>query len=325
MSQPNPSFGELASVTINKMSKTAADNVTQNNAILEQIQAKGNVDEVNGGIEIQETLEFASNVNAGSYSGYDILPTATQDVLTSAIFTLKQYSAQVMSSGLEELQNAGKEKIIDLVQARVKNAFHTIENLINTHLYLDGTGNGGKNITGLNAVAPLSPTNVYGGIDRSVSTNAFWQNKKFQASVDGSGVATSSTILGYFNTFIINLTRAADKPSMIVLGPSLYTVFEAALQAIQRVTSADAASAGFAKLEYHGIPVLFDTTAAGITSTDGFFLNTDYLKWRPHATRNFTTLDDKMSFNQDATVKTVVWAGNLTCNASFLQGRFSNT
>lgn len=325
MSQPNPSFGELASVTINKMSKTAADNITQQNAVLREIEKSGNVDEVDGGLAILETIEFANNVNAGSYSGYDILSVAAQDVLTSASFPIKQYSAQVIFNGLEEMENAGKEKIIDVVQARVKNAYHSLENLINTHLYLDGTGNSGKNITGLNAAVPLSPSNTYGGINRSTSTNAFWKNQKFQSTVDGSGVATSTTIQGYWNTFIIALTRGMDKPTVIIAGPSVYSIFESSLQAIQRVTDSETASAGFKTLEFQGIPVVFDSTAAGITTTDCYFLNTDFLKWRPHKDRNMVALEDKWSMNQDATVKTIVWAGNLTCNASFLQGRYSNT
>src|SRR5665213_2065318 len=167
MSQPNPTYGELASVTINKMSKTASDNVTANNAVLREIEKSGNVEPIDGGLNINEAIEFAANVNAGSYSGYDVLPTAAQDIITTASFPIKQYSAQVMFNGLEEMENAGKEKIIDIVQARVKNGFHSIENLINVHLYLDGTGNNGKNITGLNAAVPLAPTNTYGGINRS--------------------------------------------------------------------------------------------------------------------------------------------------------------
>jgi hypothetical protein len=328
--QPNSAYGELASVTINNMSPTVADNVTQNNAILNAIKKSGNVkpsayDSVDGGLAINETIEFAANVNTASYSGYDVLGTAAQDVLTTASFPLKQYATVVMFNGLEELENAGKEKIIDIVEARVDNGFHSIENLINTHLYLDGTGNSGKNVTGLNAAVPLSPSNTYGGINRSTSTNAFWQNKKFQSTVDGTGVATAATVQGYWNTFMTSLIRGQDRPTAIICGPAIYAIFEASLQAIQRITTAEEGSAGFKSLDFQGIPVILDTTASGITTTDAYFLNTKYLKWRPHKDRDFVELKDKMSLNQDATARTIVWAGNMTCNASFLQGRYSNT
>lgn len=41
-------------------------------------------------------------------------------------------------------------------------------NRIAGDIYLDGTGNGGKNITGLGAAVPDAPTTgTYGGIDRA--------------------------------------------------------------------------------------------------------------------------------------------------------------
>ena len=43
-----------------------------------------------------------------------------------------------------------------------------------------------------------------------------------------------------------------------------------------------------------------------------YFLNTDYLAWRPHSKRNMVPLDKgRYSTNQDAMVQLLVWAGNL--------------
>jgi hypothetical protein len=333
MSQPNSSFGELASVTINNMSKTVADNVTQNNAVLTLIAKSGNVkpsayEDVDGGLNINEAIEFAENVNTNSYSGYDILGTAAQDVITTASFPLKQYASVVMFNGLEEMENAGDEKIIDIVESRVDNAFHSIENRINNDLYSDGTGNSGKNITGLNAAVPLSPTNVYGGIPRSTQT--FWANKKFQASVDGSGVITASSspllIQSYFDALYADLQRGKDRPTAIIAGQGVWSFYMNSLQNIQRIYDSETASLGFKSISFMGdIPVVLETTASGIATTDAFFLNTKYLKWRPHRERDFVRLKDRESVNQDATAVIITWGGNLTCNASFLQGRFSNT
>ena len=49
--------------------------------------------------------------------------------------------------------------------------------------------------------------------------------------------------------------------------------------------------------------------------------NTKYLHWRPHADRNMVPLNpDRFSVNQDAMVKLIGWAGNLTLSCAFLQG-----
>lgn len=324
MSQPNPTIGEVASVTIADYSKDAADNVTQHNALLRAIDDSGNY--MDGGTQMQEIVEFAPNVNTNSYSGSDTLGTASQDVLTTAVFPLKQYSAQVIFTGLDELQNMGKERMVPLVASRVENAFHSLENRLNQDLYTDGTGNGGKNITGLLAAVPVTNTNTYGGINRATSTNAFWQNYVFGASANGSGVATvaNGLMIPYWNTIVPNVTRGKDKPTVIISSITNYAIFEAGLQNIQRIMSADKASAGFTGLDYHGIPVEFDSVASGIPSAYTYFLNTDFIDFRVHRDRNLVELEDKSSVNQDATVKTIVWAGNLVCRGSFLQAVFNN-
>ena len=50
-------------------------------------------------------------------------------------------------------------------------------------------------------------------------------------------------------------------------------------------------------------------------------LNTDYIFWRPHRDRNFVPIGgERQSVNQDAIVKLIGWAGNLTMSGSQFQG-----
>ena len=122
-----------------------------------------------------QELEYAENTNAMWYQGYDPLNTAAQDVLTAAEFDFKQAAVAVTISGLEELQNAGKEKIIDLLDARISNAEKTMKNLICAGIYSNGTGSGGKEIGGLQLlVADTATSGTVGGINRATWT--FWQN-----------------------------------------------------------------------------------------------------------------------------------------------------
>jgi hypothetical protein len=60
----------------------------------------------------------------------------------------------------------------------------------------------------------------------------------------------------------------------------------------------------------------------GIPSGVNFYaLNTDYIYWRPHKDRNMVPLDpDRFSVNQDAMVKLIGVAGNMTLSNGFLQG-----
>jgi hypothetical protein len=55
----------------------------------------------------------------------------------------------------------------------------------------------------------------------------------------------------------------------------------------------------------------------------GYFLNTDYIHYRPHANRNMVPLSPNRRYatNQDAEVQILAWAGNLTCSGAQFQGR----
>jgi hypothetical protein len=318
----SPNLSDLAATTIGKYSSDIADNVLAHNALFANMKKNGGV-KLTGGDPIYEQFSFQENSNGGSYSGYDELPTAHVDTITGAQFSLAQYAVPVAFSGREKLINAGPEQIVDLVDARVKVAESTMANLLNRHLYLDGTGNDGKNLTGLGAAVVEDPTTgTYGGINRA--NWSVWRNKKWIASTDGGGVATSSTIQTQWTQFLIQLTRGIDRPNLIVAAPAVYSVFMASLTPQQRFMSADKASAGFQAVDFQGIPVVFDTLASGITSTYAYFLNTKFLYFRPHKDRNMVALDDKQSFNQDATVKTLAWAGNLTSSGVQFQGVFKN-
>ena len=113
-----PNVSDIVATTIQNRSRQIADNVTKNNAILAKLNQRGNVRTISGGNTILEELSFAENANGGFYSGYDLLPVAAQDVISAAEFQIKQYAVPVVMSGLEMLQNSGKEQFIDLLEAQ---------------------------------------------------------------------------------------------------------------------------------------------------------------------------------------------------------------
>ncbi len=62
-------------------------------------------------------------------------------------------------------------------------------------------------------------------------------------------------------------------------------------------------------------------STSGATSAHMWALNTDYIFFRPHRDRNFVPIGgERQSVNQDAIVKLIGWAGNLTCSNASLQG-----
>lgn len=323
-------LSDIVSTTIQSRSGALADSVTKNNALLLKLKNRGNVKTISGGNVIMQELMYndAGTDNSGSYSGYDTIDITPNSPISAAQFDLKQYASAVSISGFEMLQNSGKEQIIDMLEGRIQVAEGQLMNRISAGIYSDGTGNGGKDITGLQAAISTTPTSgTYGGINRANWT--FWRNAAFSGVTDGGAAVSNTNIQSYMNRLAVQLVRGTDRPDMIVADNNYYRFFLESLQAIQRVTSEESAAAGFTSIKYLGAGLNCDVYLDGgiggsIPSNRMYFLNTKFLFFRPHRDRNFVPIGgDRQSVNQDAVVKLMGWAGNLTCSGAQFQGVLS--
>jgi hypothetical protein len=327
MAFANSAITDIIATTIQSRSGELADNLTNNNALLKRLKSKGNVRPFSGGNVILEEIMYndPNTNNANSYSGYEVLNIAPDSPISAAQYSITQYADSVTMSGLEMLQNSSKEAIIDLLDGRMQVSEARLLNRIGSDIYGDGTGNGGKNITGLAAAIPDDPTTgTYGGINRA--TWSFWQSKKYSGTVDGGAAITASNIQKYMTSLAIQLVRGNDKADLIVADNNYYSLYVQSLQAIQRITTEESAAGGFASLKFYGGGTSADVVLDGgvgnaCTANHMFFLNTNYIFLRPHKERNFVPIGgERQAINQDAVVKLYGWAGNLTTSNSFLQG-----
>jgi hypothetical protein len=317
----SPNLSEIVTTTIRNRSRKLADNTSENNALLLRLKSKDKIRPVGGGQNIIQELDYQENSTYKRYSGYETLNISPSDVFTAAEFEFKQAATAVSVSGLEMLQNSGKEQMIDLVESRIVNAERTMMNNISNDIYSDGTADSSKQIGGLQLLVADDPTTgTVGGINRA--TYSFWRNYSFDASTDGGAAATSANIQQYMNDVYVNTCRGPDHVDLIVADNNYYTLYLESLQSIQRIADDKMAQAGFMTLKYMGADVVLDGGYNGSAPTNHmYFLNCDYLHFRPHKDRNMQPLEpDRFAVNQDAMVKLIAWAGNLTLSNAFLQG-----
>jgi len=322
MAFANANYSDVLATTIESRSGTVADNVTKNNALLTRLREKGRYKPFTGGSTILQELSFQANSTAMYYSGAEVLDISPADVISAAQFPIKQAAVAVTINGLEMLQNSGEEQIIDLFDARLDVAEASIENLISTGIYSDGTANNGKQITGLQAMVVANPaTGVVGGIDRG--TWSFWRNQTFDFSSDLGVSASSSNIQTGFNRLYAKTSRGSDVVDLILLDNNLWGFFMSSLQNIQRFPgSSKMAELGFVASKFMNADVVLDGGIGGnIPASTGYFLNSKYIFFRPHTNRNFVPIgDERMSTNQDAIVRLIGWAGNMTASGLQFQG-----
>lgn len=317
-----PNVSDIVATTIQSRTRQIADNVTKNNALYAKLESRGNRKPFGGGNVIYQELSFAQNSNGGWYSGYDLLPVAASDVISAAEYTIKQLACPVVISGLEQLQNAGREQMIDLLEGRINVAEATMANLMAAGVYSDGSGAGGKELTGLNAAVPVDPTTgTYGGINRA--TWNFWRSVY---SKPGAAL-TSATIQGAMNAVWAQLVRGSDRPDLLVADNAMWSLYVASLQAQQRFTDPKVGNLGFPSLKFMDADIVLDGGIGGFCPAKTmFFLNTKYIFLRPHSSRDMVPLapNKRYAINQDAEVQILAWAGNLTTSGSQFQGRLES-
>jgi hypothetical protein len=155
-------------------------------------------------------------------------------------------------------------------------------------------------------------------VDRSA--HLFWRNSVLDASSSGGSVSATN-VQGYFNTVRQNTVRNGDFTDLIICDGNYHNFYWQSLQAIQRITSAEKGASGYNGLENNGpggtATVVFDGNAP---TNHAYFLNTDYIKFRPHRDANMTPTDGKEGVDQDAIAKHILFMGNLTMSSSERHG-----
>lgn len=342
MAFANSSITDMIATTINHRSPDLFDNVTNNNALLRKLRSRGNVRPFGGGVQIQENIMYtdSSSINVNSYSGYEAINIGENSPISGALYSIAQYAGAVTMSGLQMLQNSSKEALIDLMEGRMSVVEAQLQNRIDYDCYQDGTGNGGKNLTGLAAAVPTLPTSgTYGGIDRAVWS--FWQSQYYRGVTDGGAAVSAANIQAYMTTLALRCVRGSDMPDLFVGDATYYAFYVNSLQAIQRITSdtgSGTAGAGFPTLKFYGGGMAADVvmgggvngavntagTSGGATSASMWALNTKYIFFRPHRDRNFVAIGgERQSVNQDAIVKLIGFAGNITGAGPQYSGKLS--
>ena len=317
----NQDYNDVFTVTLENRSKSLADNVSKNNALLSRLKSKGNLRPISGGSKILEELEYGEG-DMVWYSGYDTISYTPKQLFSAAEYALKLCAVPVAVSGEELLINSGDEQVMDLLEKRIANAEKTMCNKMSAALFGDGTASSGKAIGGLVLLVADDPTSgTVGGINRATTGNEFWRNKSLSAALTADNIRTN------MDKLYLNCSRGTDKPDLIVCDDEMYSLYEKSVSDLQRFTNPNMADAGFVSLKYKGADVIFDGGQGGnCPAKHMYFLNTDFIYLRSHKDRNMKVIGgERMAVNQDALYKIIGWAGNMTMSNAATQGVLIDT
>jgi len=304
-------FNEILSSTFNKVSKTFVDNIFKARPLGYFLTRSDNVVLIDGGAAIVESIIGRENDTVASYSGWDqIVPAATEEI-TSATYPWRQLAATVSMAGIEEAQNGGEAQIMDLLRVKIDVAQESIVSTLNTMFHGDGTGNGGKDLMGLEGLLGSNAAPV-GGIDPADAANTWWKSNIFDASLAATwGAGTTDPSLKKWSNAFNTASVGSDQPGFILTTQDIYEFYEGLLQPNLRYSSTAMADAGFQSLEFKGKPVLYDAdTTAGYV----WMINPKYLRLKAHRNRFFKAGPFIQPRDYDVRTMKMLTYGNLVVN-----------
>lgn len=237
------------------------------------------------GESLRIPVKVAKSTSGGSYDGYDLFSTQRVNTRQNFTFRVKGFYQSVTISGMEKGVNATKEGVLNLLATEMESSQQDMIDSIGSLFYGDGTGNGGKDFTGLAAAVDDGTTAAnYGGLSRSTYTSL--QSDRTNLA----GALTLSAMAASYDAAKVG----PDVPTIIVTTESIWSDYEALLQPTVRagydgfsggravtatgVKSRDALNGeiGFDALFYRGTPLVADEKC---TSGAMYFLNEKYLNW----------------------------------------------
>ena len=315
-------IGEALTLAIEARSRKLADNLSNNNALLMRLREKGMRKTVDGGTSILQEVMFDGNQTFTRFSGYEAVNITPSTVADAAQYDFKEAAVAITVSEREKRMNAGRAKMIDLLDTRVEAAEKTMTNHLSGDVYSDGTADAGKQVDGLGTLITASPaTGTTGGISRA--SYEWWRNQTI------TGI-TATNIQDKLMEMWTKTCRGTDKVDLIVLGNTLYQNFWKSLSVNQRFSDGEEAMAGFKSLKFVTADVVLDggvyqlgAGGSGAGDTVGYGINSDYLFWRPMRNSDMVPLSEVQSMNQAAFVRLIYFMGNLTASALFPHCRLS--
>ena len=320
MANPTDSrtLGDVAAAAVDSYLPGLVDLIFNSNPLWIRMASKERII-FDGGDLIRQPILYGT-LNSGSYSGLDTFDTARVQTKTVMQFDWSQYQCSLTIDGRTIAKTSGAgSRIMDLVETEMETARLTLANNLGVDLFLDGTGNGGKVLTGLiAAIDDGTNVNTYGGIARLANGD---QGVAVRGNLNTTGGALS---LGLVNTAMGSATIQPHRPDLIVTTQAMWDRFWERSQPSQREPSGpafdDLARIGFTAVNFNGAAVVVDShVAAG----NAWLLNTDFFKLIIHKDRDFIFSGFQKPTNQDAMVGQIFWMGQLVCQAPRLNTRMT--
>ena len=332
-------YDALLTTTMAAYRKTLVDNIFKDSAFLAFLRMSDAVKRQDGGERIAMPLMYGDNDTIHTHSGYSIIDTTPQEGLTTAFYEWAEVAGTVSLSRREERQNSGEGRLLNLLEAKMKQAEMTMREKLNGDLVL-GTVSGGTFVQdtaddgnyGLNPLgyflrklnATDAVTNDVGNI--SSASNSWWRNRTAGIGANGDAgnddFTLSATTYAGMKVVLRRMYNYCSRgsggsPNLVLMDQVSFETYENALDVNIRFQNTKMADMGFDTMKLRGATVIWDekvpdiyTGTAAIAKGTAFFLNTNFYNLIIDSQTDIITTPFVEPENQTAKTAKILFMGN---------------
>ena len=296
---------DLLSSTLYSIRDGEVDELFQKVAFLDNAKRFNGIEYEDGGIKIQRPLSIAEHSQITNLpTGYEAVNLAVKDVLQPAVYEWADFTAPIVITKKEELENKGEKAVVKIVEARMRSVMGMLRRELNkqilrgnsTILTTVNTLNGDANANGfLEAETKTTQNNVVGGVSKATYNVNGWTNQVF----DVGGLFGTDGIRGMQQIAIqANTVTHMGEVNCVLLSEAAMANYRRALFAQERFINEKTLDGGRMQLAFGGAVVEqdlelgFNYTSASFNAgvpapLSGYFLNFDGVKICMHKDADF--------------------------------------
>lgn len=292
---------DLLSSTLYSIRDGEVDELFQKVAFLDNAKRYGGIEYEDGGIKIQRPLSIAEHSQITNLpTGYEAVNLAVKDVLQPAIYEWADFTAPIVITKKEELENKGEKAIVKIVEARMRSVMGMLRRELNKQLLrgnstvlttvntLNGDVAGGF----LEAESKANQNNSVGGISKLTYPVNGWLNQ----AADVAGAFGTNGILGMQQMAIqANTVTHMGEINCVLLSEAAMANYRRALFQQERYINEKTLDGGRMQLAFGGAVVeqdlelgfSYNSATFGNAPLSGYFLNFDGVKLCMHKDADF--------------------------------------
>ena len=254
---------ELLSSTLYSIRDGEVDELYQKTPFLDHARKKSGVEFEDGGTKIQRPLALEEHSSITQLStGYEAVSLAVSDVLRPAVYDWADFTAPIVITKKEELENSGEKAVVKILEVRMRSVMSMLRRELDLQI-IAGSSTALTNLNtlwgGSNAVVGKgfleadpagTQTNVVGGVDKALYQDTTgWQN---QAEDVGGAFGTNGMTAMYNLVQRANARAPIGEVDLVLFSEAAMANYRRALYAQERFISEDTLDGGRMKLAFGG-------------------------------------------------------------------------